>query len=403
MATNIVIESRRVAGLRHPPRVSAARAIALVFFVNGLMVGSWAARIPALRDGLGIGDGELGIALAFVAAGALATMPLSGALVARLGSRPPTRVFIALMCVAPVLPFLVPSFALLLAAAFALGAANGGVDVAMNAQGATVEKRAGRLLFGRLHAAFSAGGLAGAATGALAAGLGIDARANLAIAGALCAAVTLPATRGLLADDAVERAAPAFARPTRPLLALGVLAFCCLLAEGAALDWSAVYVRDDLGGADALAALAYAAFSATMLAGRLLSDRLVEGRRPSALLRAGGTVAGGGLALALLLDAPAAALAGFALLGGGLALTIPLVFRAAAGSGTSGAGPSLAAVSTMGYTGFLAGPPLIGAIAEASSLSVGLAFVAFMAAAAAVLAPAVEPRAPAGAAAHAVT
>ena len=194
-----------------------------------------------------------------------------------------------------------------------------------------------------------------------------------------------------LPGDAEERAAPAAARPTRPLFALGLVAFCCLLAEGAALDWSAVYVRDDLGGGAAVAALAYAAFSATMLVGRLLSDRLVAGRSPASLVRAGGILAGGGLAVAIVLDAPAAALAGFALLGAGLALVIPLVFRAAAATGSSGAGPSLAAVSTMGYTGFLAGPPLIGAIASASSLSVGLGFVAAMAFAAAVLAPAVSP------------
>ena len=371
--------------------MSPARAIALVFFANGLMIGSWAARIPALRDDLGIGDGRLGIALAFVAAGALATMPLSGALVARRGSRPPTRAFMALMCVTPILPFLVGSYALLLPAAFLLGAANGGVDVAMNAQGSTIEKRTGRLLLGRLHAAFSAGGLAGAATGALAAAAALEPSAHLVAAGVLSAAVTLPATRVLVRDDAAADATPAFARPTRPLLALGLVAFCCLLAEGAALDWSAVYVRDDLGGSEAVAALAYAAFSATMLIGRLLSDRLVAARGPSTLLRGGGTIAGGGLAVALVLGTPVAALAGFALLGAGLALVIPLVFRAAAGTGDSGAGPSLAAVSTMGYTGFLAGPPLIGAIAAASSLSIGLAFVALMATAAAVLAPAADP------------
>lgn len=371
--------------------MTPARAIALVFFANGLLSGAWGARLPALRDDLAIGDGELGIALAFVAAGALATMPVSGAWTARGGSRRPTRVFIALFCLAVPLAYMAPSYGLLLLAAFLIGVANGGVDVAMNSQGTTIERRSGRLLLGRLHAAFSAGGLVGAATGAVAAATDVSAPAQMAVLGALGLAGTLTATGVLLDDDATGRAEPAFARPSRPLLALGILAFCCLLAEGAALDWGAVYVRDELDGGASVAALAFAAFSATMLTGRLLADRLVEAYRPTALLRAGGTVAGGGLAVALVLATPAAALAGFALLGAGLALVIPLVFRAAAGSGASGAAPSLAAVSTMGYTGFLAGPPVIGAIAELSSLSVGLGFVALMATAAAILAPAADP------------
>ena len=374
--------------MRHPaPPVSPARAIALVFFSNGLLLGAWAARIPALRSDLSLGDGELGIVLALVAAGALATMPLSGALTARLGSRRPTRVFNAFMCAAPVLPFLAPSFGALLPAAFALGAANGGLDVAMNAQGAAIERRAQFLLLGRLHAAYSAGGLAGAATGALAAAVALDAATHLAIAGAVMAAVTIPATRALITGDASGHAEPAFARPTRALLALGALAFCCLLAEGAAVDWSAVYVHDTLGADEAVAALAYAAFSAAMLTGRLLSDRLATGRAASRLLRTGGIIAGGGLLAGVALDTTPAAIAGFALLGAGLSVVVPVVFRAAAAS--AGA-PSLAAVSTMGYAGLLLGPPLIGAIAEATSLSVGLVFVAAMALTAAALAPAAD-------------
>ena len=368
---------------------AAARAIALVFFTNGLLLGAWATRIPTVRDELGLSAGELGIALAAVAAGAVLAMPLSGAWSAHAGSRPPTRVMLLVFCAAPVLAAAAPSFGLLLGAGLLLGVGNGALDVAMNAQGATIERRRGRLLLGRLHAAFSAGGLVGAATGALAVGAGLSAEAHLGIAGALGALVVFPLTASLVrGDDDPERAGPRFARPSRPLLALGVLAFCCLLAEGAALDWSAVYVEEDLAADAAVAALAYAAFSATMLAGRLVADRLVAAVDPVVLLRAGGLVAGGGLGVALALDAPAAALAGFALLGAGLSVVIPLTFRAAT---RRGGAPSLAAVSTLGYFGLLAGPPLVGAVAEATSLGAGLACVAVLAASPLLLGGAVRP------------
>ena len=264
----------------------------------------------------------------------------------------------------------------------------------MNTQGTTIERRRGRLLLGRLHAAFSAGGFVGAGAGALAVSADLGAAAHLALAGAVGAVAALAAARHLVGGDQSPAAGPTFARPNRALLALGVLAFACLVAEGAALDWSAVYVEDELAASASLAALAYAAFSATMLAGRLLSDPLVTALGPVRTLRAGGLVAGGGLAIALAIEQPAAALAGFAALGAGLSVVVPSVFRAAT---MRGGAQSLAAVTTMGYTGFLAGPPLIGAVAETASLTAGLALVALAAGTAAVLAGAVRPSAVAAA------
>jgi predicted MFS family arabinose efflux permease len=376
-----------LSGERAAPFAPAARAVGLVFFVNGFLFGCWAARIPAVTDDLGMSEGRLGIALGGIAAGALVSMPLSGAWCAHAGSRRPTRTLLASMCVVPVLLTAAPSFGLLVAAAVLMGLSNGGLDVAMNTQGSTVERRSGRLLLGRLHAAWSGGGLAGAGLGALAAAVGLHQTLHLAIAGLACGAVAIPVTRALLHGDATRDHAPTFARPSRPLLGLGLLAFCCLLAEGAAADWSAVYLDDTLGADKAFAALAYAAFSAAMLLGRLVSDRLSTAFGPTLLLRGGGTLAGGGLALAIAVATPTAALAGFAALGAGLSVVIPLTFRAAAGAGGA---PSLAAVSTTGYLGFLTGPPIIGAIAEATSLDAGLLVVAVLAASAAVLGGAVR-------------
>ncbi len=358
-----------------------------MFALNGVLYGSWAARIPAVQNRLDLSAGALGLALAGVAAGALVAMPLSGGWAARAGSRRATRVLLAAACVAIPLASFAPSLALLVAGTLALGAANGGLDVAMNAQGAAVERRSGKLIFSSLHAGFSLGGLAGALIGAAAAAAGVDVRVNLTIAGALALAIGLPATRALLpasADAAPE--GRSFARPTRALWALGVLAFCCLLAEGAAADWSAVYVEDSLDAPAGQAALAFAAFSATMTLGRIVGDRLAGALGSVRLLRISGLVAGIGLGGALLLAVPGAAIAGFALLGAGLSVVVPIVFRSAAATPGSPAGPSLAAVSTLGYLGFLAGPPLVGGLAELTSLPVALGIVVVCATMTAVLA-----------------
>lgn len=359
---------------------AAARAIALVFFLNGALLGAWGARIPAIRDELDLSEGQLGIALAALAVGALIAMPLAGAWAAQAGSRRPTRTLLALFCFAPFIAASAPSLGLLMVGGLILGVTNGGLDVTMNTQATTIEARRGTLLLGRVHAGFSAGGMIGAGTGALAAAAELDPQIHLGGLALLLGLITLPVTRALVHGDEHPRAAdgsgPKFVRPSGALLVLGTVAFCSYLAEGAALDWSAVYVEDSLDAASSVAALAYAAFSATMLIGRLLSDKLVASFGPTALMRGGGTVAGVGLGLAVLVGAPWAALLGFAALGAGLSVIVPLVFRAAAGAG---GGPTLAVATTMGYAGLLAGPPIIGAIAEVASLPVGMGFVAVLA------------------------
>jgi len=374
---------------------AARRAVGVTFFVNGLLYGSWAARIPAVRDRLGLSPGQVGIALGCIAAGSLVAMPLSGWATARAGSRRTTRLALALFCTATALVALPGGLAGLCALCFALGASAGALDVAMNAHGVEVERRLRRPVLSSFHALFSLGGLAGAATGALAAAAGVDVRAQLAVVAVAAGVAALLVTRRLLpnrADAAPRRARREPLPPglARRLAVLGALAFACLLCEGAAADWSALYVDRSLGASAAVAALAYAAFSITMTAGRLAGDRLTERVGPVALVRRGGLVAAAGLGGALLAGAPAAALAGFACLGAGLATVIPAVFRAA-GTATAQAGPPLAAVSTTGYLGFLAGPPLIGALAEATSLPAALALLPLLAVLLALGARAVAP------------
>jgi hypothetical protein len=240
------------------------------------------------------------------------------------------------------------------------------------------------------HAAFSFGGLAGAASGGLVASAGVGVAPHLlgmaalsAIAAVLVFGALLPA-----GADRGERGAPAFARPTRALVGLGIISFCVLLGEGAMADWSAVYLRNDLETGPGFAAAGYAAFSLTMATGRLFGDWLAEAVGPATLVRLGGTIAAAGLASGLLFATPVAALVGFAGVGLGLSVIFPTALGAA-GRAEGGTGPAIAAVSTAGYFGFLVGPPTIGFAAEATSLGISLFIVVILCLAVAVLAGAV--------------
>jgi MFS family permease len=367
----------------------ARGAVTAVFFLNGLIFGSWAARIPAVRDHVGLSDGELGVALACGAIGSIIAMPIAGGRAARLGSRRATRVSLALLCAISAVVALAPSLPALCVLMLFYGASMGALDVTMNAHGVAVERRYGRAILASFHAAFSVGGLAGGAIGALAAAAGLDVREQLALVGAASAAVGLMWSRRFLgADaDAVGRAEPVFVRPPRRLLALGALAFACLLIEGASADWSGVYLRDELGTTAAIAALGFTAFSVTMTIGRLVGDRLVDRFGPQRVVRAGGAIASVGFGLALIASAPPAAIAGFACLGAGMSGVVPIVFRASGHVPGMAAGIGLAAVSSTGYLGFLVGPPTIGGLAELLGLPVALGLVAALAAVVALLAP----------------
>ena len=322
-------------------------------------------------------------------------MPVSGWASARGGSRRTTLVSFAAFCAAVPLVAAAPSYGALLVGTLALGAANGALDVAMNAHGVAVERRHPEPILSSFHAAFSVGGLTGALGGAAAAAAGVDVRWHVLAVAVPSLVAGMAVCRRLLpaeADDLGDDAGPLLAIPPRAIWAVGAVAFCALLAEGAAADWSAVYVRESLGGAAAVASLAFAAFSLTMTAGRLVGDRLTTAWGPVALVRRGGLVSA--LGAALLIAHPVAAMAGFACLGAGLATMVPVVFRAASVLPGLTPGVGIAAVSTMGYAGFLVGPPLVGGISELTSLPLALVMLVALALLMAALAPRVRPPLP---------
>jgi MFS family permease len=357
--------------------------VAGIFFLNGVVFSSWYGRVPAIQDDLGLGTGALGVALLGAPIGLLAAQPVVGALAARRGSR--AIVGAAPLLLAPVvLPAVATNAATLFAALLVVGAANGALDIAMNAQGFAVERAAGRRLFNSLHAAFSFGALAGALLAALAAAAGMDPLEHLAIVavvGALAAAALVP---GLL-DDPGSPHATRIARPSRALAALAAIAFCALLAEGAVFDWSGIYLESEAAAAAGAAPLGLAAFSLCMGVGRLAGDPVAGRLGSSRTAAAGSLVAAGGLALALATAVVGWSIAGFAVMGLGLAAVFPIAMRSAGFHGETAA-PGLAAVSTAGYTGFLAGPPVIGLVAELTGLREALLIVCALCLVAAALA-----------------
>jgi MFS family permease len=320
------------------------------------------------------------------AVGLMITQPLAGALAVRTGSRPVTVASGLALMTALALAGLAPAAALFAAAIVALAAANGAMDVSMNAQGIALAQRAPRPIFASFHAAFSFGALAGAGAGSLAAGAGLTPAAHLALAGVLLAGAVLAARPGLLPAAADARAeGPLFARPSRALAALGLLAFCTLLAEGSVNDWSAILLDRETPAGPSLAALGLAAFSLTMGFGRLAADPLAGRFGRVAVVRAGGLLAFAGLALALAGGSVATRIAGFAIMGAGLAGLFPLALSAAGEAGGPPA-PALAAVATSGYAAFIAGPALIGLLSDATSLPAALSLVGVLCLAAAALA-----------------
>lgn len=365
------------------PRPRAA--VTAVFFLNGMVFVSWYSRLPGIQEQLDIGNGTLGLTLIGAPVGLLVAQPLAGALAATIGSR---RLVAAapLWLAAGVAPALAVDAPTLALATLAVGAANGVLDVSMNVEGLAVERAAGKRLFNSLHAAYSFGALTGAAIGGLAAAVGLDPLPHLAIVVAVGAAAATLASRGLPPANAEPPPqGPRFARPSRRLAALGAVAFCALLAEGAVFDWSGIFIRRETDAAVGLAPAGLAAFNLAMGFGRLSADGLAERVGASALGRAGALTAAAGLGTALILGSAAGAIAGFAVMGVGLAAVFPLALRAA-GYDPAIAGPAVAAVSSVGYAGLLTGPPAIGMLAEVLGLGGALACVCALLGVAAALA-----------------
>jgi predicted MFS family arabinose efflux permease len=377
-----------------PPELRRARvATGVVFAVHGAVTGTFAARIPWIAGHVGVGVGGLGVALLMPGFGAMLAMPLSGRLVHRHNLRSLVRVLILIWCAALVLPAIPTSLVLLCLVLVLYGAAAGLADVAMNAHAVLVEQRYGRSVMSSMHGCWSGGVLAGSAAAAVAIRLTQDAQAEFLVTAVTLAVISLIASTRLLPyrPEPDVDPPPAFALPSRAVLLIGLVGLCAVFAEGAGLDWSAVYVRTVLRHPASTAALTVATFSVSMALARFAGDRAVRRAGPVTVVRLAGLCATAGALAVVLGRSLVLVVCGFALIGIGIAVVVPLVFAAAGRIGPH-PGRSIAGVAGIAYGSGLVAPGIIGGIARLSSLTVSFVVVviltAVMAAGAGVLRPA---------------
>ncbi len=387
------MEGNDLTGTATHIHIGAARlAVLTLFFINGLAGASWFVRIPDVQDSIGLSNALLGVTLLGLPAGAVVAMPIAGLMTNRVGSRRIALIGAVIACVGVALIGVANNAALLAAMLVVFGIGNGAMDIGMNAQGVEVESYAEHSLMSQFHGAFSVGGIAGAASGGFLASHGVDVQPHLAGIGLICFIATLVIARLLLPRPAEHEHADAPALTLRapwPIVLLGIIAFCAMLTEGAMSDWTAVYLRD-IGAGAGLAASGYALFSITMAIGRLSGDRAIDALGGRRLIRIGGVVAAGGILLAMVLHTVPAALIGFGLVGIGVATIAPIVYSTAGRSRLIPPGTAIAAATTIGYLGFMAGPPVIGLTAGLTGLRWALTVVVAMLGAMVMLARSME-------------
>jgi MFS family permease len=351
---------------------SARYGAVLTFVLSGLMVGTMTVRIPALTDKLGLSESTIGAVLLVWGLGALVTMQSMRRIMARAGSRAVLRVGGPLTALGLVAIGFAPDLPSLMAAVAFFGMAFGMVDVAMNAQGSTVEQAYGRPLMNGMHAGWCVGAISAGVLGSLSIALGLSFTANVALIGLVALPVMVVIGRTYL-PEAPARPAAATARRRMPPIVylLGAIMFFAFMVEGTVADWNGLYMRDELGAPEALAALGYPVFETGMLIARLTGDRLRVRFGVRGMLTVSGVATGGFFAVVLLAPSAVVAVSAMFFVGLGVATISPLTLSLA-GTATANPGPAIAQAGAMGYAGLLLGPVAIGFLSDATSLRTAL-------------------------------
>jgi MFS family permease len=349
----------------------------IAFFIAGLGIAAWAPLVPYAKARAGLDEGTLGLLLLCLGVGSILAMPMAGLLASRFGCRRVAAGGTLLICAALPLLATVSSVPALIATLFMFGAGLGTVDSTVNLQAVIVERASGKNMMSGFHGMFSLGGIVGAAGVSGLLGLGISPLGAMLVVIAVLLLALLKAAPHLLPYGS-ESIGPAFAVPHGIVLFIGGMCFIVFLAEGAALDWSAVFLTQERGIDTAYAGLGYAAFALTMTAGRLTGDRIVRRLGSTRVMVFGGLTAAAGLALATFAPAWETALVGYALLGAGCSNIVPVLYTAVGKQTVMPEHIAVPAITTLGYAGILAGPALIGFIAHGSSLSFAFGLMALL-------------------------
>jgi MFS family permease len=356
-------------------------AVKTAFFLNGFILANWVSRLPRIQEQFHAHDGMIGIVLFSLSLGAVAAMPFTGWVIIKQGSRRITLISLLAYCaLVPLIPVM-PNFASLIALYVVIGAFTGMLDVAMNAQAVMVEQQYRKPIMTSFHALFSIGMALGAWSGAFFSDIGSSLPAHFSTITVVALAGAFWVSRNLIHDKPEKINAnegPLFRLPNAALVSVGIIAFCCMIGEGAMSDWSVNYMENIAHASRTLAPIGLSAFATAMTIGRIFGDRVRAKLGDSKLIMAGGVVAIIGLVLAIIVPVPYVAIAGFFLVGTGLSTIVPITYSLAGNAKGLPNGVGLAMVTTVGYTGFLFGPPVIGFIAHFFDLRVGLTVVLFL-------------------------
>ena len=353
-------------------------AVKIAFFLNGFIYANWVSRLPRIQEIYHADNGTIGLVLLASSLGAVASMPFTGWVIIKNGSRRITMFSIILYCVfVPLIPFMQTLYALI-ALYVIMGITTGMLDVAMNAQAVMVEQKYQKPIMTSFHALFSIGMALGAWCGALFADLNIELPIHLAIivAASLVAAVWV--SRNLIFDKPDKsdvHDGPLFRIPGKALISIGIIAFCCMMGEGAMADWSVNFMENIALSSKSLAPIALSAFATAMTLGRLFGDSVRTKIGDRKLIVGGGVISSLGLGLALMFPEPYVAITGFFFVGLGLSTIVPIAYSIAGNAKGLPSGVGLSMVTTIGYAGFLFGPPFIGFVADVFDLRIGLLIV----------------------------
>jgi MFS family permease len=358
---------------------AARLSIGAFFFIAGLCFSSWASRIPDIKSHLKLSDGGLGAVLFALPVGLMVSLPFSGWLVHRFGSRK------MVLLSAVLYPLVLSTIGLvqetwhLVVILFVFGLMGNLYNIAVNTQAVSLEVFYGRSIMASFHGIWSLAGFTGASIGTLMINFRLSPFTHFCIiSGTALILISLLYRNTLQQDINADTDRPLFAKPDATLLKLGLIALCCMVCEGAMFDWSGVYFQKVVEAPKGLITLGYTAFMCTMAAGRFAGDKLVTRLGTLRMLQVSGLVIACGLAIAITFPTLVTATLGFMLVGIGVSSVVPLVYSTAGKSTVFSPGVALAAVSTIGYLGFLAGPPMIGFIADFSSLRWSFGLIAVL-------------------------
>ncbi|WP_350600369.1 MFS transporter [Pseudomonas sp. 65/3-MNA-CIBAN-0223] len=349
----------------------------VAFFIAGFGIAAWAPLVPYAKARAGLDEGTLGLLLLCLGVGSILAMPMAGILATRFGCRRVAVGGTLLICAALPLLATVTSIPALIAALFMFGAGLGTVDSTVNLQAVIVERASGKTMMSGFHGLFSLGGIVGAAGVSALLGFGLTPLMAMLVVVVMLLVALCKAAPHMLPYGS-ESSGPAFAIPHGIVLFIGGMCFIVFLAEGAALDWSAVFLAQERGIDTAYAGLGYAAFALTMTVGRLTGDRIVRHLGATRVIVFGGLTAAAGLFLATFAPNWEFALVGYALLGAGCSNIVPVLYTAVGKQTVMPESVAVPAITTLGYAGILAGPAVIGFIAHGSSLSFAFGLMAVL-------------------------